>query len=102
MQRMERAVQESVNPRLANARDFSAVAADVRQEAQILALLAELIDREEYEFWDDETFRDYSKELGDAASDLSHAATDGNYDAARAAFGRAGQSCAACHDGYRL
>jgi hypothetical protein len=102
MQRMERGVQEGVNPRLANLREFESSAADLRQEAQLLALLAELIHREEYEFWDDETFRDYAHRLGAAASDLSQAAADGNFEAARAAVGRASQSCAACHDGYRL
>jgi hypothetical protein len=102
MQRMQRALQEGVNPRLANDREFAGAAADVQQEAQVLALLAELIRREDYEFWDDETFRTYSQDLGNAAADLSQAAADGNYEAARAAVGRVSQSCAACHDGYRL
>jgi cytochrome c556 len=64
-------------------------------------LLAELIHREDYEFWDDESFRDYAEQLGEAAEDLSQAAADGNYEAARTAVGRVSQSCAACHDGYR-
>jgi cytochrome c556 len=102
MQRMQRALQEEVNPRLASDREFTGAAADVRQEAQVLALLAELICREDYEHWDDETFREYAQELGNAAASLSQAAADGNYEAARAAVGRASQSCAACHEGYRL
>jgi hypothetical protein len=102
MQRMQRALQEGVNPRLASDREFSSASADVRQEAQVLAVLAALIRREDYEFWDDESFRGYAEQLGDAADDLSQAAVDGNYEAARAAVGRASQSCAACHDGYRL
>jgi hypothetical protein len=101
MQRMQRALQEGVNPRLASAREFSSASADVRHEAQVLTLLAELIHREDYEFWDDESFRDYAEQLGEAAEDLSQAAADGNYEAARTAVGRVSQSCAACHDGYR-
>jgi hypothetical protein len=101
MQRMQRALQDGVNPRLANDREFSSASADVRQEAQVLSLLAELIRREEYKFWDDETFRDYAQQLGDAAEELSQAAADGNYESARTAVGRASQSCTACHDGYR-
>jgi hypothetical protein len=101
MQRMELAMQRGVNPRLGGAREFAKAAVDVRHEAQLLAVLAELIRREEYEFWDDDTFQGYSRDLGSAASELSRAAADGDYDAARAAAGRAGQACAACHDGYR-
>jgi hypothetical protein len=101
MQRVERALQEGVNPRLANAREFAGAAVDVRQDAQVLGLLADLIHREDYEFWDDETFLEYSRNLGGAAAELSRAAADENYEAARAAAGRASQSCVACHEGYR-
>jgi cytochrome c556 len=102
MKRMQRAMQEGVNPRMSDAATFAKAAVDVRHEAEVLALLAEVIRREEYEFWDDETFVDYSRELGAAAGELSRAAADQNYEAARAAAGRAGQACATCHDGYRL
>jgi cytochrome c556 len=101
MQRMERAMQAGINPRLADARALSQAAPDVRHDAEVLAVLAEVIQRREYEFWDDDTFRDYARELGAAAADLSRAASEGDYEAARAAAGRATQSCAACHDGYR-
>ena len=95
-------MQEGVNPRMSYAATFAKAATDVRHEAQLLALLAEVIAREEYEFWDDDTFVDYSHELGAAAGDLARAADGVNYDAARAAAGRASQACATCHDGYRL
>jgi cytochrome c556 len=98
---MERAMQQGVNTRLADAQALSRAAADVRHEAEVLAVLANVIQRAEYEFWDDDTFRAYARELGAAAADLSRAAGDGEYEAARAAAGRATQSCAACHDGYR-
>jgi cytochrome c556 len=101
MQRMQRGLQERVNPGLADARSFAQAAADVRHEAEMLAVLAEIIHREDYEYWDDETFQEYSRELGAAAAELSRAAAEENYEAARAAAGRASQACAACHDGYR-
>ncbi len=101
MKRMELGLLERINPRLSDARTFTRSAADVQHEAEMLALLAEVIRREEYEYWDDETFNEYAGELGAAAADLSRAAADKNYDAARAAAGRAGQACATCHDGYR-
>src|SRR5687768_18004110 len=43
MQRMERALQEGVSPKLADARSFERAAGEVRHEAEMLAVLAELI-----------------------------------------------------------
>lgn len=102
MQRMQRAVQEGVNPHVANEAVFRKAAVDVQHEAQVLRLLAEIIHRADYENWDDETFGGYAAELGVAAGELSRASAEGNYEAARAAAGRVGQSCVTCHDGYRL
>jgi hypothetical protein len=101
MTRMEAALQEGISPALSNARDFSRKAVDVQQEAEVLSMLAAIIDREEFEYWDDETFQQHSGALRAASRELSRAAADANYDAARAAAGRAGQACIACHEGYR-
>jgi soluble cytochrome b562 len=101
MRRMEQAMQNLINPRLADATTLAKSAADIRHEAELLALLAAVIHREEYDYWDDETFTGYSHDLGSAASELARAAADGNYEAARAAAGAITNACAACHDGYR-
>jgi cytochrome c556 len=101
MQRMERGLEEAINPQLSDERAFGRVADDIRHEAAMLALLAEVIDREQFEFWDDDTFVESAQELGAAAGELSQAAAEQDYDAARAAAGRVSQSCANCHAGYR-
>ena len=101
MTRMEVALQEGISSALSNARDFSRKAVDVLQEAEVLSMLAAIIDREEFEYWDDENFQQHSGKLRAASRELSRAAADANYDAARAAAGRAGQACSACHEGYR-
>jgi hypothetical protein len=101
MRRMELGYQEWISPQLSDARTFARAAVDLQHEAEMLAALAEVIHREEYEFWDDETFVGYASELGAAATDLARAAAEDDYEAARAAAGRAGQACVACHDGYR-
>jgi soluble cytochrome b562 len=101
MRRMEQALQNGVNSRLADEKAFAKSAVDARHEAELLALLADVIHREEYDYWDDETFRGYSHDLGSAASELIRAAADGNYEAARAAAGAITNACATCHDGYR-
>ena len=101
MTRMESTLQEGISPALSNAREFSRKAVDVQQEAEVLSMLAAIIDREEFEYWDDENFRQHSGDLRSASRDLIRAATEANYDAARAAAGRASQACSACHEGYR-
>lgn len=101
MTRMELALQEGISPALSNAREFSRKAIDVQQQAEVLAMLAMLIDREEFEYWDDENFQEHSNALRAASRELSRAAAEANYDAARAAAGKASQSCSACHEGYR-
>jgi hypothetical protein len=101
MQRMQQAMIERVNPQLSDRRTFEKARLDVRHEAELAALLAKVIDRDGYEYWDDDTFRDYAGELRAAAGELSRAASDANYAAARRAAARVGQACAACHDGYR-
>lgn len=101
MQRMQTAVQERINPAMSDAPTFARAAVDVQHEAQMLALLAEVIRREEYEYWDDDMFNEYADELRDAAAELSRAASANDYEAARTAAGRAAQACVACHDGYR-
>jgi len=101
MLRMQTAWRDNVSPLLSDAKRFSKSADDVRHEAQMLALLAAVFHRQEYEHWDDETFADYARQLQNASTDLDRAATTGNYDAARQSSARIGQACAACHDGYR-
>lgn len=101
MARMEAALQEGISPALSSAREFSRKAVDVQQHAEVLAMLAMMIDREEFDYWDDETFQQHSSDLRSASRELSRAAADGNYEAARAAAGQASQSCSACHEGYR-
>jgi hypothetical protein len=101
MRRMEQALQVGVNPRLTDAKVLAKSAADVRHEAELLALLADVIAREEFDYWDDEAFTGYSHDLGSAAGELARAAADGNYESARAAAGAITNACAACHEGYR-
>jgi hypothetical protein len=101
MQRMERLVQEEITPALGNAKEFTKRAVEVRQKAELLAVLANVTQREEYEYWDDVGFQELSGELRSAVSELTRAAADVNYEAARAAAGRTGQACSQCHEGYR-
>jgi cytochrome c556 len=102
MQRLQAAHRDRLRPQLADVRQFAKSSADIRHEAEMLALLSEIIRRPKYEYYDDDAFHDYAGELQTAAQDLSRAAAAQDYEAARAALARADQSCTNCHDAYRL
>jgi hypothetical protein len=101
MQRLEIAHQERLTKWLADAATFRRNQRDVAHEAQVVAVLADVIHRESFEYWDDETFVGYAGELRDAATDVSAAAAANNFEQARSAIDRATKACADCHDGYR-
>lgn len=101
MQRLNIAHQERLMKWLADETTFRRQQSDIAHEAQIVALIAEVIHRPAYEYSDDETFAGYANDLRQAASDASAAATANNFEQARDAIGRATGACANCHDGYR-
>ncbi len=101
MQRINVSHQERLTKWLADPAAFRRNQSDVAHEAQIVAMLAEVIHREAFEFSDDDTYVGYAHDLEQAESDVSKAAATGNYEQAREAIGRATNACANCHDGYR-
>lgn len=101
MQYLEESLEERLKPALANPRDLSRRAAEIRQNAQVLALLGAAIERENFDYWDDEPFQQQAAELRAAAGELSRAVDQANAEAARAALERLEQSCVNCHAGYR-
>ncbi|MBX3424934.1 MAG: cytochrome c [Pirellulales bacterium] len=101
MQRMETALHGVLLPALADERTMRRQSVDVQREAQLLAMLAEIVQREDYDYREEEEYRASAAALLEAARAIAHAARDNQYDAARAAAGRAGQACSACHEGFR-
>lgn len=101
MQRLNMAHQERLLPWLADENSFRQHQDDIRHEAQVVALLASVIQRQAYEYSDDETFVGFANELQRAATDVAAAAESNHFPQARDAIGRATNACANCHDGYR-
>ena len=101
MQSMELAIKERLKPALSNKREFRKRSQLAFEQAQLLAVLAEVIQQEGYGYADDDTYLDQARQLRQAAQELTQAASDKNYEAARAAAGRVGQSCSNCHEDYR-
>jgi hypothetical protein len=101
MQRIEQAHEQRLSKWLASSNEFKRNSEEVQHEAQLLAMLAEVIQKEGFDYWDDDSFRDLARELRNAASELSRFALEGNFDAARAAQSHATKACSNCHENYR-
>lgn len=101
MTRMEEAFQKRLQPMLASEKEFKANVEKILHEAQLLAAWSEVIQREGFEYYDDETYLEYAKQLNAAASTISEAVKLNSYDKARAAAGDAAKACSQCHEGYR-
>jgi hypothetical protein len=101
MQRMNIAQQDRLQKWLSNKAEFSAHRDDIRHESQLVATIADIIAREGFEYWDDETYAQYARDLKQSASDIAAAVEIENFEQARQAIGNASKACANCHEGYR-
>jgi len=100
MSRLESA-DEVLAATVANKSDFDRKLDRVVHEAEIVAAIGEAIQRKNFEFHDDDTYRGYAAAMRDAGIAARDAARKKDYDAARTAVGAVKKSCAACHGDYR-
>jgi cytochrome c556 len=101
MKRLEQAQQEAVAPWSANSLEFERHAERLAAEAQLIAVLAEVIAQEGYEFADDATYLEHARSMQVQALSVRDAALRQNYEEARKAAGELGKACSNCHEGYR-
>ncbi len=101
MQRMELTVEEVITVSLSNNKKFRRRGPEIARASQLFAVLAKVIQREDYENSDDTTFAAYAHQLGEASAALSQAVQEQNYETARTAAGRLTQSCSICHEDFR-
>jgi hypothetical protein len=100
MSRLESAEQTAVAA-IASKGDFEKQLDLFLRETELVAMIGEVIQRQEYEYHDDDTYRGYASQLRDAAAKAAEAARKKDYDAARAAIGALQKSCTDCHGDYR-
>lgn len=81
--------------------DFDKAMERVVRDAEIVALIGEVIQQADYEFYDDDTYRGYASAMRDAALRVRDAAKKKDYETARAALGELKKSCDSCHGDYR-
>ncbi|WDI40377.1 cytochrome c [Bremerella sp. P1] len=101
MQRLEIAYQKRLKPNTASASEFNDNLEDVLHEAEIIAAIGHAMQKEGFEYYDDDDYVTYCQQMQDAALKVVKAVKENNADAARAAAGEVGQSCTLCHESYR-
>ena len=101
MQCMKESLREQISPHLGNNNLFRQHATDLEHQAQLLAMLAEWVGHEGYDYWDDESYAHQARQLRAAAIDMATASRQHEYGQARQAAGRIGKACSNCHEDYR-
>jgi hypothetical protein len=101
MQSMEYITDNELGEGLSKQSQFRKQAIAVAEKAQLLAVLSQVIRRQEYGYADDETYQGHADKLRDAAGDLREAATVEDFVKSVQAATAIQQACADCHAGYR-
>jgi hypothetical protein len=86
---------------IASKADFEKAADRLAHEAEVVAMIGEVIQRPEFEYFDDSTYTGHASTMRDAALKVRDAARKKDYEAARAAVGEIKKACDACHGDYR-
>jgi hypothetical protein len=100
MQRLELA-EKTLAEAASSASAFQDAVDVVLHEAELAAVITQVLQEPELDDHDDETYRSYAAAMGEAARGLREAAGQGDYQAASSAIGRLKQSCDTCHGDYR-
>lgn len=101
MRRMETCLGEGISPKASDGRALSNNAEDLRHEAQLMAMMAEVIMQPGFDYADDESYRNHSTQLREASVALTQAVDLENFEAAREAIGNMQKACSNCHDEWR-
>ncbi len=70
-------------------------------EAQLLAILAQVIKHPSYEYGEDAKFVKYADDLQNACLGMVEGAKTDNYDKVRASAGAMSKACSGCHGDFR-
>ena len=101
MRRLEQSQDSVFGPFLASQNEMDARVEELVHEAELTAVLGQILVRDGMPEWDDETYADYCRDLMRGASGLRDAAKQSDYDAAVHSSGVISKSCSHCHETYR-
>jgi len=100
MSRLETA-DGTLGAAIASKAEFEKAVDRLTHEAEVVAVIGAVIQRPEFEYFDDDTYKGYAATMRDAALRARDAARKQDYEAARAAVGEMKKSCDTCHGDYR-
>lgn len=100
MTRLEKA-RKALAAATSSKSEFQKLSDVVLHEAEIVAAIGHVIQQEDFEYWDDETYCEYSETMRQAAVDAREATLQNDYEAVSTAVGSLRKSCDTCHGDYR-
>ncbi len=101
MQRLKIGFDDRLKPLLSSKSEMGANASDIRHEAEMIAMLSDVLTRAEMEDSSDETYAQFAHNMRNAANTIVSALESKDYDQASQAAGEIAKACSDCHDGYR-
>jgi Cytochrome C' len=101
MQHMELLVQSQLADKLLTPTVFRRQGRAVSENAQLLAMLSQVIRGEAYGYGDDDAYRGHADRLRDAARQLTEAVVGEDFQKATQASAAIGKACVDCHADYR-
>ena len=93
--------EELIGAGMASRGDFDRELDRILHDAEIVAVIGEVIQQPDFEYHDDDSYRGYAAAMRDAAVKVGDACRKKDYEAARAAASELKKSCDACHGDYR-
>jgi hypothetical protein len=101
MNRLELAQQGRIAVWTANQGDFGKNQDALVREAQLVAVIAEVIQREGYEFTDDNSYKGFARDMQKHALAVADGAKSKNFEQTRLAAGELAKVCSNCHSSFR-
>ena len=101
MERLDMCYEQRLAPWMASVAEFKSKADDIRREAELLRLVAEVLTREGMEQADDDDYAAYCRQLGKAAQSVLDALQREDYQSVRRAETEIRRACDRCHEDYR-
>jgi len=101
MKRMEKSLRERLGPWTSNGSEFAKNRGAIQNEAQLLAMLCEVIKSEGYEFADDANYKKYVDELQQQCLEIVEATKSQDAKRGQSAAAMLNKTCDACHADFR-
>ena len=101
MRRLELAQEKRLAVWTSNPAEFSKNVDAIYRESQMIAVIAEVIQREGFDFVDASDYKGFAHDLQKHALEIADAAKAKNGDAARTAAGSLVKACSNCHGAYK-